>query len=157
MKYYAGIGARLTPDDVLLQMAEIAKELAADGYTLRSGRAVGADQVFEEAARSVGGQVETFEAKDCISAAEALAGNYHPNWGACRPYVRQLHGRNVMILLGQNMHTPVDFVVCWTPHGVVTGGTGMGIRIADAMEIPVVNLAVQEWVLPSIQTTLQLV
>lgn len=156
MKYYAGIGARLTPEDTLMQMHDIAIELASDGYTLRSGRAVGADQMFEEAARKVGGQVETFEAKDCITAAEALAGNFHPNWGACRPYVRQLHGRNAMILLGKDLHTPVDFVVCWTPAGVITGGTGMAIRIADEMEIPVVNLAVQEWVLPSIQTTLHL-
>ena len=36
---------------------------------------------------------------------------------------------------------PVDAVVCWTcDGGAVTGGTGMGIRIAEAHGIPVLNL-----------------
>ena len=52
-----------------------------------------------------------------------------------------MHARNAGILLGVRLDRPVDAVVCWTcDGGTVTGGTGMGIRIAGAHGIPVLNL-----------------
>ena len=39
MKYYAGVGSRETPQDVLETMWKIGKHLADKGYTLRSGGA----------------------------------------------------------------------------------------------------------------------
>jgi hypothetical protein len=156
MRYYAGIGARNTPAEVLALMSNIGKNLSLEGMTLRSGGAKGADLAFEIGASTEGGPCEIFLAKHSTPAAEDLAGLYHPNWGACRPYVRSLHGRNSMILMGENLDTPVDFVVCWTPEGVITGGTGQSIRMAQGLEITVVNLAVQEWVLPPIQAKLNL-
>ena len=44
---YAGIGSRETPAEIQAQMNEVAKELEAAGYTLRSGNAEGADKAFE--------------------------------------------------------------------------------------------------------------
>ena len=42
---------------------------------------------------------------------------------------------------GARLDRPVDAVVCWTCDGAaVTGVTGMGIRIAEAHGIPVLNL-----------------
>ena len=34
----------------------------------------------------------------------------------------------------------VDFVLCWTKDGGATGGTGLGIRLAEKLGIKVVNL-----------------
>lgn len=45
---YAGIGARLTPADVLARMRLIACDLEARGYVLRSGAAAGADTQLRE-------------------------------------------------------------------------------------------------------------
>ena len=45
--YYAGVGSRETPQDVLKIMWKIGKHLADKGYTLRSGGARGADAACE--------------------------------------------------------------------------------------------------------------
>jgi hypothetical protein len=51
-----------------------------------------------------------------------------------------MHGRNAQIVLGDDLKTPVDFVVCWTPDGKLTGGTAMALRIAFDYDIPIFNL-----------------
>jgi hypothetical protein len=50
LKYYAGIGSRETPSDVCSQMTELAKQLDAENWILRSGGAKGADSAFENGA-----------------------------------------------------------------------------------------------------------
>jgi predicted Rossmann fold nucleotide-binding protein DprA/Smf involved in DNA uptake len=45
--YYAGIGARSTPPQILSVMTRLASKLEGMGYTLRSGGAAGADTAFE--------------------------------------------------------------------------------------------------------------
>jgi len=44
---YAGVGSRETPIDVMEKMNEISKWLEAEGYSLNSGHANGADKAFE--------------------------------------------------------------------------------------------------------------
>jgi len=140
---YAGIGARATPDFVLTQMCIISAALETEGYILRSGGAKGADSAFECGVDNDRKQI--FRAQDCTDYAMDVAEEYHPNWGACSDYVRKLHGRNAMILLGQELNDPVDFVVCWTPQGEITGGTGQSVRMAHGFHIPVYNLALEGW------------
>ena len=36
--------------------------------------------------------------------------------------------------------TPVSFVVCWTEGGLLKGGTAQALRIATALNIPIINL-----------------
>ena len=55
---------------------------------------------------------------------------HHPAWQRCRARVRDLHARNVAILVGVNMREPVHAMVCWTEGGRVEDGTGMVIRLA---------------------------
>ena len=64
----------------------------------------------------------------------------HPAWHRCSSGTRRLHARNAAILLGVNLDRPVHAVVAFTPGGAVTGGTGMGLRIAAERGIPVMNL-----------------
>lgn len=139
-KYYAGIGARATPQPVLERITRIGCFLAEQGWLLRSGGAIGADSAFAQLRpyRHIGDEI--FRAIDCTQEAKEVASKYHPNWSACTEYVQKLHGRNAMILLGRDLQTPVEFVVCWTAGGKVVGGTGLGLRIADAYGIPIFNL-----------------
>lgn len=139
--YWAGIGSRATPSDILSLMVEIAKKLCQKGYILRSGGAIGADQAFENGCAHIdNNKIETFYWKNATPEAIEIASDLHPNWRACSDMARKLHGRNAMILLGQNLDTPVKFVICWTKNGGPEGGTGMGIRIAQKYDIPVYNL-----------------
>lgn len=47
MKFYTGVGSRETPSHILEMMTQLGKKLASDGWTLRSGGALGADAAFE--------------------------------------------------------------------------------------------------------------
>ena len=152
---YAGVGARRTPDAVLSQMRDLAKRLAARGWHLRTGGAQGADDAFAGAVAC--GQRSVFvpwrgyngwEETGCrtLSAAEIramrpLAAPHHPAWERCSARVRDLHARNVAVVLGIDMREPVQAMLCWTRNGEDTGGTGMAIRLARHHRIPVLNLA----------------
>ena len=65
--------------------------------------------------------------------------DYDP-WERLSQGGRKLHARNWQIMMGHNDKTPVKFVVCWTPEGLVKGGTAQALRIADDMQIPVYNI-----------------
>lgn len=134
--HYAGVGARETPSHVLRRMEVCAKRLREKDYVLRSGGAVGADYAWELGSH---GRNHILRATDATPEAIELASQYHDFWHNCDPYVRKLHGRNAMIVLGNNLDEPVRFVACWTQGGHDVGGTGMAIRIAEAKRIPVFN------------------
>lgn len=136
---FAGIGARKTPQAVLKNMKLISKLLTERGMICRSGGAIGADTAFEQGAAP--GMKEIFTADHCTTDAEEMSSQYHPGWMKLSSYVRRLHGRNAMILLGRKLDDPVDFVVCWTERGETVGGTGQAIRIAEARGIKVYNIA----------------
>ena len=153
MRYYAGIGSRETPPEILDLMRQIATKLSSNTlcgkhgellgpYILRSGGAIGADSAFEDGS---GGDCEIFKAHHATPAARYIAAEFHPAWDRLSEYVQNLHGRNAMILLGEHLDKPVEFVVCWTKDGKDTGGTGLGIRIAQAHGIKVINLFYPEW------------
>lgn len=157
---YAGVGSRKTPADVLALMTDVARLLAQDGWQLRTGGAVGADQAFENGCLSAGltptpsevwvpwagyngypGYVLTDSA---AANADAIAASLHPAWYRCGRGARRLHGRNAAIVLGGGVgtvdETPADAVICWTRTGGPDGGTGMAMRIAEKRGIPVLNL-----------------
>lgn len=147
-RYYAGIGSRETPADVLATMTEIARRLRARGFVLRSGGARGADQAF---AAGAGEDAEIFlpwpgfegqQSRFCppTTAAYELAGQHHPAWAQLSDGARRLQARNSHQVLGWGLDDPVEFVVCWTPDGKGAGGTGQAIRIAAATGIPVFDL-----------------
>lgn len=136
IKRYAGIGSRETPRPILDLMTLCSIKLDSLGYVLRSGHAVGADSAFEYGSN----HKEIFVANDATSNAIEMASNYHNNWENCSVYVKKLHGRNSMIILGEKLDTPVQFVLCWTKDGRDSGGTGLAIRLARHLNIPVFNL-----------------
>ena len=152
---YAGIGARATPPDILRDMTVMAGWLGRTAWHLSSGGAKGAETAFANGApeqqRTLylpwrgynghrGQDIHILSHHD-LRACMDLAAPLHPAWSRCSPAVRKLHARNAAVLLGPTLDQPVDAIVCWTPDGEVTGGTGMGLRIAAEHRIPVMNLA----------------
>jgi hypothetical protein len=114
---------------------------------LRTGGAVGADAAF---AAGAGTNVELYRPKrqgECAKAAE-IAASHHEAWHKCSVFAKELHTRNVLIILGPLLDNPVAFVLCWAPNPYPSaalcqntdGGTGMGVRIAAARGIPVLHL-----------------
>ena len=80
--------------------------------------------------------------KDLISETERIASEVHPAWDRCNEWARGMHSRNCHQILGYDLQSPVDAVICWTPDGKIQGGTATAIRISMKYDIPVFNLGV---------------
>jgi hypothetical protein len=164
---YAGIGSRKAPEGALRNMEALAGRLARRGWVLRSGASPGSDQAFYRGARGGGGRVElylpwpgfeayTWKEPDASEltlldrpsdAACELAGRFHPDWDRLHGCQRRLLARDGHEVLGMELDSPANFVVCWTPDGTLDGsgsgadGTRQALRIAHHHGIPVFNLA----------------
>lgn len=156
--YYAGVGSRETPSDVLTDMYRLARVLAPL-YRLRSGAADGADAAFEAGAVDARGKVDIYLAwagfnghsspkHHVTREALELASSVHPRWENLGQGPRKLHARNCYQVLGEDLQTPVEFVLCYTADGCeteserrsTTGGTATAIVLAARNGIPVYNL-----------------
>lgn len=155
---YTGIGSRSTPLNVQGVMTGIAQHMAKKGWTLRSGHAHGADSAFELGASSVKGSMEIYIPWNGFNGGYThhdyivphfegeileIAAKHHPAWERLTQGAKKLHARNVCQILGIDLNKPADMLVCWTPGGNGQGGTGQAIRIANAYDIPVFDLAKQ--------------
>lgn len=167
IKYYAGIGSRETPESMRPIIKDIVTFLYREGYTLRSGGAPGADEMFETALiQTAPNDHKTLKeiylpwycfqsnySPLCRVSEEAIVFSlkYHPNPSALNENVRKLMGRNAYQVLGQDLKTKSDFIVCWTDNQADdssipailnrSGGTGQALRIAVAHGIKIFNLA----------------
>lgn len=156
MLYYTGIGSRETPPPILELIKQVSHELNVAGYILRSGGARGADTAFECAATNkeiflpwFGFNGSLSEFKQPKPEAYKMASLIHPAWSHLRDSVKALHARNVHQILGWDLATPSQFVICWTKDGAngttipvtqSTGGTGTAITLASSLGIDVINL-----------------
>lgn len=157
-KYYTGIGSRNCPLEVQQQMFATAKRLATAGYTLRSGGAQGADTAFETGCTEANGAKEIFlpwskyegnESSLCNSSKDAyrIAGEFvefqGKKFNIYKRGTRALMARNIHQLLGKDLITPSEFVVCWY---VKSGGTSFTALVAKCYKIPVYNFqSVEEY------------
>lgn len=163
---YAGVGARSTPAAIVKSMELIGAQLS-DRWLLRSGFSGNADLAFGRGAQSAGGSFEmylpwegfnsapindirfivpnwTHELLDIASEAynldpEVIAG-YKVDWRRLKDTTKCLMARNVCQVLGKDLRSPANMLVCWTKNGAAVGGTGQAIRIARRFDIPVFNL-----------------
>lgn len=152
--YYSGVGSRkaLGNIDVEVAIKKAAIRLADLGFILRSGGAVGPDTWFEEATigTSMEKDMEIYLPKKemfghpsplytVCDDAMRLASTIHRRWDDSNDLIRKLHARNCYQVLGQDLKTPSDFVVCYTPGGRPIGGTRTAIKLAEQNDIPVFN------------------
>lgn len=146
-KYYAGIGSRETPIKLQTEIDKIVNLLNNHNYILRSGGAVGADSMFEKNAimkeiflpwKEYNGNKSLLFNDNIIG--WDMAKKYHPAWNNLTHGAKKMMVRNCYQILGYDLNTPVDFVVCWTKGGKLKGGTAMAMRIAMDLNIPIYNL-----------------
>ena len=170
-KIFAGIGSRKTPPEVCEIFTILSSQLCSKGWTLRSGRAEGADKAFEYGARGVRGKCEIFlpnmhnymsieqiidveshdfatatsyldEVKGSVLGCKVIARLLHPNGKNLSREALELHARNTYQILGQDLNTPVNVVICWTEGGRGEGGTGQALRLAKMLNIPIIDYGV---------------
>lgn len=150
MKYYAGIGSRDCPREVLEIMSKIGTYLAKKGFVLRSGGADGCDKAFENGCDLVNGRKEIYipwsgfngnNSNLVVSDIKAfeIAEIYHPYWNNLKQGAKKLMARNSHQLLGKDLSTPSEFIVCYTKGGKFIGGTAQVLRIAKDKYIPIFN------------------
>ena len=86
----------------------------------------------------------TVRNKDLISETERIASEVHPAWDRCNEWARGMHSRNCHQILGYDLQSPVDAMICWTPDGAVVGGTATALKLSMKAGIPVFNLGVSD-------------
>lgn len=166
-EYYTGIGSRETPQEVMNTMTRIAQALQR-AAVLRSGGAPGADDSFEKGVTDPTRQeiylpwpgfnsrkgpgtyvMSQILSREMQYKAEELVKRFHPAFHNLSSGAKSLMQRNVLQILGQDLKTPSSFVVCWA-NGVkwdkeglisdVKGGTGMAVRLARYLHIPIIHM-----------------
>lgn len=150
-KFYAGIGSRETPQEILEKMKQHALFLQKCNYILRSGGADGADKAFESGAGSLkeiylpwknfNGSISNLI--QIPKQAYESVYKYHPNPYALSQGALKLMARDYCQVFGYD-EEPINFCLCWTKNGKASGGTGQAIRICEANGIPVYNYYNQE-------------
>lgn len=149
MKYYTGIGSRSTPAGIQTLMTSLATALANDNWILRSGGAEGADAAFEAGAlyKRIYLPWNGFNNKMVDNYSyivppyeEELVYDYHPSPNRLSRAGLKLMSRNTYQVLGDDLSSPSEFLVCWTSDGSLTGGTAQALRIASDYKVPIYNL-----------------
>jgi len=151
-RYVTGVGSHETPLDIRSKIFQLSKILISSGFILRSGGANGADSYWEEAFDRYMGRKEIFLPwrgfnknrstlyNEPPQEAYDIAAKIHPVWHKLSASVKNLHARNVLQVLGKDLQTPSELVVCWTSDGKASGGTATAINLAKEHQIPVYNL-----------------
>lgn len=152
-RIFTGIGSRKTPKKMLELLSDASYALRKRGFILRSGHSVGADLAFEKQYlyqgiseiylpwKGFGGSTSklfniTQEAMDSVN-------EFHPVPNTLSNPNRKLLARNYHQLFGYN-GIRSDFVVCWTNNGLIEGGTGHTLKIAEHYNIPIFNFGKEE-------------
>jgi predicted NAD-dependent protein-ADP-ribosyltransferase YbiA (DUF1768 family) len=149
---YAGVGSRQAPPAILAEMTQVAKELAAIGYTLNTGVAFGGKEEGADAAFSRGTNKKNLfspEKQGLRNRERSIAREIHPNPSALSAGGLQLMARNTNQVFGENLDTPVDFVLFWAKETNnplrPEGGTGQAVEIARRKGIPTINMMDSNW------------
>jgi hypothetical protein len=152
---YAGIGSRQTPQSVINQMTEVAKELQSKGYTLNTGKTFGGKEEGADQAFSMGTTKKNLFAPEGAGEREkVIAREIHPAPDALSDGGMKLMARNTNQIFGANLDTPVDFVLFYaedkgkkgkTGENRPEGGTGQAVEMARAKGIPTINMQDTDW------------
>jgi len=165
--WYAGIGSRGAPDDILILMARLGRTLTDKGFSLSSGDAIGSDYAFYVGARlsprffttqpriylarnGAGRRYEKLSlgfinAKglvDQYEEAQAIAIKARGGIYGLNEYGIELHTRNAFQVLGSDLKQPVQAVYYYAeplPRNPdkVKGGTNTALQIAKAFGIEI--------------------
>ncbi len=152
-KYYTGIGSRETLPEICSLIEKISIFLSEKNYILRSGGASGSDTAFSKNIDDNKKQIflpwkgfnNNWDHKyPVLEDALKLAEEFHPAWERCSNGDSKLHARNCYQVLGYDLNSPSEFIICWTRGGKLVGGTAQALRIAIKYDIKIYNLAKEE-------------
>ncbi len=184
MKYYTAVGSRKTPAEFVPAMANLSRRLRELGWIFRSGKADGADAIFQTGVQTVMmadtegifGEVYkpwnkfntgpnamqpyvtesgyklwgwwdiVISDKSIIAEAQDRVSALHPAWDKLSAGAKALHTRNVFQVLGKDLCTPSEFLVCYAPvdkYGIPKGGTRTSFILAKENGIPCFNFATE--------------
>lgn len=152
-----GIGSRSAPKEILDQATLIGRWCLDNDHWIRSGHAEGMDWAFEQGAQTACKVYLPWPSfnRHLVSLAlkstpqsnpflESLVEKFHPAPNKLSGPARALMLRNGAQIFGIEAQTKGETtsqaVICWTSNGKASGGTGQAIRIAEAYNIPVLNM-----------------
>lgn len=168
--YVTCIGATNITQIQFSIVQELGFFLCEQGYSIRSGRAPGADQGFQSGFEKALRESDvirdpqiflpwrTFEkdngftsnlytrwdySKESIQKASEIAATVHPVWNELTQGQRLFHIRNVFQSLGEDTETPSAFLIACAPQdkeGLPRGGTRTAYKIALDRGIPCINI-----------------
>ena len=158
-KFFTGIGSRETPREIGIILKEFTDYMTSRGYVLRSGGAPGADLDCETGVnnnlkeiyipwKGFNSSDSDLYTKEDSEETIKIASENHPAYEYLKPAVKKLMNRNVYQVLGYDLNTPSEFIICYTRDGCKshlsrsnkTGGTGLAISVASKNNIPIINL-----------------
>ena len=134
-------------------MSKIAIFLSKNNYILRSGSADGADSAFalniDDDKKQIflpwKGFNNNWDYKYPITEKSLkIAEEFHPAWEKCSNGAKKLHARNCFQVLGYDLNSPSEFIICWTKGGKLVGGTAQALRISIKHNIKIYNLAIEK-------------
>lgn len=172
-KYYTGIGSRNIYPEEAEFLENVAVALYKEGFTLRSGGAVGADSAFEKAVvacacfRSLPSPLQIFlpwrnfnghtgyplyeylctpSNWPLWSDANTIMRDIHPTPERLKSGPEALHTRNIPQILGPKLDNPSKFVIYCADEmdGEVKGGTRTAVVLARQYKIPTFNIRIPE-------------
>lgn len=144
------------PDDLNVVMEKVSNLLNNNGYTVRLGGNKGLEEIPEQkfTRKELHLPWRGFnekESKSTFNAKEAyvLAKQCSPVYDKLPDVVKAFLARNVRLILGRQLNSPLLFLITWSKDGceaaknrsIKTGNVGHVIAMADLMHVPVFNLA----------------
>ncbi len=155
MKIVTGIGSREIKQPYSTWMEDVAKYLVDKKCKLRSGGATGSDTIFQTVFEFADADMEIYipwngfqglynDGKRFILANHEICKpytvKYHPSPDYLSVGAYKLMNRNAHQVLGYDLKTPTDLIICYTKDGKIKGGTAQAIKIALDNDIPIVNI-----------------
>jgi len=158
MTVITGIGSRYAPSNILKEAIKIGEYCRTNKIWIRSGHADGMDWAFEQGSQEYCLVYLPWQGfnKHLSSSAKSIVvspeQNYmdivkeiHPAYDKLTRGALALHCRNTCQVLGLNLDSPSSAVIAWTPNGEFIGGTATALRIAQNYDIPIYNMALEEY------------
>lgn len=159
INYFTGIGSRTIDIEIEEILCKFTKYLTTQKFIYRSGGADGSDKAGESGVVDNRKEIyipwkgfnksdsQLFKIVDSDDAIK-IASENHPAYEYLKPPVKKLMNRNVYQVLGYDLKTPSEFIICYTSDGCKshltrtskTGGTGLAISVASKLGIPIINL-----------------
>lgn len=163
--YYAGIGSRDTPEEILRLMVRLGRTLTDIGFSLASGDAKGADYAFYVGARLSPnfhntrpriylsrdgyrgrwhdpslGFIDAQRYPELFLEAQEMARKARGGWDGLNEWGIELHSRNVFQILGHTLKVPVKTVYLYAEpkserNDTLKGGTNTAYQLAKSVGI----------------------